>query len=151
MATTTQRTIQQQLDLAAEIVGGKAWGCDKLKPRIYVGSRRDVKAFFDFSGSASYTSPDQPADAVHCLGGAAFHVYIDDCGQHPNWYAAQKRKVVEANWKRGLAIDAFIGCDDEALAREIMELDDVTAEQVNEAAGHFVNGRVAEARAALGL
>lgn len=148
---TTQMTIGQQLDRAAEIVGGKAWGADKLKPRIYIGHRRDMKVFFDFGQDASYTSPDQIADAVHCLGGGVLRVYIDDCGQHPNWYAAQKLKAVEANWKRGLALSAFMECDDETFAQDIMELDDVTADQVDEAGRHLANGRVAEARKALGL
>lgn len=150
MATTT-RTVKEQLELAADIIGGNAWGIDKLKPRIYVKTRRDTKAYFDFADDASYTSPDDPADAVHGLGGAAFRVYIDDCGQHPNWYAGEKRKLVEANWLRSLALSAFIGCDDEQLAREIMEMDDITAAQVDEAAGHLVNGRITEARQALGL
>lgn len=143
------QTIEQALNRMAEIVGGNAWGLDKGKPRIYMPlKRRDAKAYFDFA-DAAYSSAQQPINGTTTLGGAVLKIFIDDCGQAPQWYKSQREKLVSRFQREGLAIMAYEA--DESLAEAIMELDEIDDDQVNTVSGHLVNGRVAEARAALGM
>jgi len=136
---TTQETVAQQLERAAEIVGGEPWGATTGKPRIYMPSRRDATIYFEF--------PD--SDGATYLGGACLKIFIDDCGQHPNWYAGQKRKIMASQRLAGLALCAFSEGDEE-LARAIAEADEIDEMAVYEqAANHLVNGRFAEARETL--
>lgn len=151
---TSERTIVSELTRLADLVGGKAWGAEKMKPRIYMPSRRDCKVYFQFE-DAVYPAggADAPIDRVICgLFGASLQVFIDDCGQHPNWYKGQREKILRANFKASLAIQAAV-CEDEdpGLGGEIMEMEEVTGEQLDEAGAHLANGRVHAARAALGL
>ena len=104
------KTIRGALERIAEIVGGKAWGADKAKPRIYMPSRRDCKAYFDFPDVLypDSMSADEPIDgAVCCLGGACLKVFIDDCGQHPNWYKGQRAKIMQSMQTAALAVSAI--------------------------------------------
>lgn len=124
-----------QLTKWAGIIGGKPWGADKGKPRIYMPSRRDVKAFFEF--------PDYPTgDESDLLGGAKFSVYIDDCGQHANWYASQKEKMSQQNRKASLALLA-LHAGSEELAAQLLEAD-VDEDKM---AAHLINGRIEDAKA----
>jgi hypothetical protein len=79
--------VQEQLEERARLVGGKPWGVKQGKPRIYLPSRRDVKVFVAFEGFPT-------GDDADLLGGAKLVVLIDDCGQHPNWYRAQREKIM---------------------------------------------------------
>ena len=147
--------IREQLDLMAEIIGGKAWGVEKLKPRIYMNAgRKDVTAFYEFP-DASYTDGDQEADAIHVLGGSNFKLFLDDCGQAANWYRSQKEKLLANFQLAGLAMCVMqYGLNDEAVAaaRKIMEQDeDFSDEQLNSASHEFLNGRIAAGLAALSL
>jgi hypothetical protein len=148
---TTTRTIREELERAAELIGGKAWGIDKGKPRIYMPSRRDIKAYFEFP-DAAYSSPDDQVSGSVCLGGHRFVVWVAECGQHPNWYESQRKKVFEANRNASLALHAF-AAGDEALAEAIASADpdQFDGDQIDEAARSLVNGRTAEARQVLGL
>ena len=144
-----KETIAQRLDRAAKLIGGKAWGADKLRSRIYMDAgRKDAKAFFEYP-EASYTDAGQFADVVHSLGGHVFRVFIDDCGQAPKWYSGQKRKIMESFRRHALALLAFDeGAED--LAGEIMAGDVVDDDEAyNEVSNHLINGRAAEARAVL--
>lgn len=141
-------TIREQLERAAEIVGGKAWGLDKLKPRIYMPSRKDMKVYFEFP-DCTYETPDDTADAIKQLGGACLKVFIDDCGQSPSWYSSQKKLVMDRQQVASLALCAYTLCDDDDLACKIMELEEIEDDTLNGAANHLVNGRAAEARSVL--
>lgn len=80
--------VQRQLEERADLVDGKPWGVAQGKPRIYLQSRRDAKVYVEF--------PDYPTgDETDLLGGAELKVFIEECGQHPNWYKAQRRKLVD--------------------------------------------------------
>ena len=146
-----EAALKSELERLANLVGGKPWGADKGKPRIYMPSRKDIKAYFEFERPE--TSPMICTEDP--LGGAALKIYIDDCGQAPNWYKSQKAKVMARLAAASLAL-AAIRAGDEELAldlidREEMEAEDMTAEQIDEAASHMLNGRLAEAREVLGL
>lgn len=142
---TTDRELVEatsvQLGKWAEIIGGKAWGADKGKPRIYMPSRRDCKVYFAFE---NYPTGDDEC----LLGGATFRCCIDDCGQHPNWYAGQQRTMLERHYREALALEA-LAAGEEQFARDIMELDEIDADTLDDASDHLTNGRVAEARAAV--
>ena len=133
--------VNSQLNKAAEIVGGKAWGADKGKPRIYMSFRKDIKVSFQFNDFPN-------GDESDLLGGASLSIFIEDCGQHANWYAGQSKQVVARMQKPALAL-AALHAGDEQLARDIMDLDEVTAEMTDGAGGHLTNGRIAEARQAI--
>ncbi len=135
--TTQTMTIADQLTAAAALIGGKAWGADKGKPRIYIQTRRrDVTAYFSF--------PD--ADAAD-LGGARLEVYIEDCGQTGAWYASQKEKIRANLAPHGLVLIALRAGHAE-LAEQILDRS-WTADQIDQAADALLNGRVAEVIALL--
>ncbi|MBN2591619.1 MAG: hypothetical protein JXA96_17265 [Sedimentisphaerales bacterium] len=65
------------------------WGRGEIAERIYLnGYRKDVKCWIEF---------DDPSD----LDGAALRVYVEECGQHRNWYITQAQKA------RGYFVNAF--------------------------------------------
>ncbi len=64
------------------------WGPNSHATRIYLRFRKDVKCWLEFD------------DPENCEG-VTLKVYIDDCGQHPNWYKGQRAKV------KGWAADAL--------------------------------------------
>ena len=134
----------QQLAARSSLIGGRPWGAAQGKPRIYMPSRRDCQVYFAF--------PDYPTgDEKDLLGGSCLKVFVDECGQHPNWYAAERKKLICSHYREGLALSA-LEQGDEDLARAIMDRDeDFDAAEVDAASGHMVNGRLAEARAALSL
>lgn len=130
-------TRADQLTAAAALIGGKAWGADKGKPRIYIQTRRrDVTAYFSF--------PDATAAD---LGGAKLEVYIEDCGQTGAWYASQKEKIRSNLAPHGLVLIALRAGHAE-LAEQILDRS-WTADQIDQAADALLNGRVAEATAML--
>jgi len=52
--------------------------------------------------------------------------------------------------KHSLALSAITHCEDEGLARKIMEIDEkLTAQEVDDASHHLINGRSDEAREVL--
>ena len=129
----------EELTKLAELIGGKAWGADKGKPRIYMRSSRDRKVFFMF--------PDAVDGDCGCLGGAALKVYIDDCGQAGNWYKSQRQR--EMHGQRGNALALAAACDggDWELAEQLVEYgDDFSDVEIDELASHLVNDRLYEAR-----
>ena len=135
--TEENKTTSQLQDLLierAKLIGGRPWGAAQLRPRIYLPTRKDVTAFFEFRDFAV------GGDSPPYLGGAGFRVSIEDCGQHSNWYKSQRQKIVASNWRRSLALSAY---DLEPrLARAIMDGDqELSAEMVDTAAHELVNGR----------
>lgn len=135
--TTQTMTLADQLTAAAAAIGGKAWGAEKGKPRIYLQMRRrDVTAYFSF--------PD--ADAAD-LGGAKLEVYIEDCGQSGAWYASQKEKIRSNLAPQGLVLIALRAGHAE-LAEQILDRS-WTADQIDQAADALLNGRLAEVIAML--
>ncbi len=130
-------TLADQLTAAADLIGGKAWGADKRKPRIYLQiRRRDVTAYFSFVD----------ADDTD-LGGARLEVYIEDCGQSAAWYASQKEKIRSSLAPQGLVLIALRAGHAE-LAEQILDRS-WTADQIDQAADALLNGRVAEVIALL--
>ena len=135
--TTQTMTIADQLTASAALIGGKAWGADKGKPRIYVQTRRrDVTAYFSFVD----------ADDTD-LGGARLEVYIEDCGQSGAWYASQKEKIRSNLASQGLVLIALRAGHAE-LAQQILDRS-WTAEEIDQAADALLNGRSAEVIAML--
>lgn len=135
---------KKQLESWAAVIGGKAWGADKGKPRIYMPSFKDRKIYFAFD--------DFPTgDDLNLLGGAALKVFIDDCGQAPQWYASQRKREMTAVTTAALALEALDHGETD-LAATIMDLDDTPGDAAIDAfSDHITNGRLAEARQALGL
>ena len=140
--TTTTTT---QLKRLAGIIGGNAWGVDRSMPRIYMRSgSRDRKFYFDF--------PDWPTgESAEILGGERFQVRINECGQAPAWYASQRKIAIKSYTRHALAISAA-QADAWELAEMIMNRDEEYSDgEIDEAAGHLLNGRIDEARTCLDL
>ena len=134
---------EKQLADWAQAIGGKPWGLDLGKPRIYMRSAKDRKVFFSF--------PDFPTgDDSNPLGGAKANVYIDDCGQAGAWYRSQREREMRRLYRGSLALDA-LDQGEPGLAGEIMDGGDIQAEALNAASKHLINGRIADARAELGM
>jgi hypothetical protein len=125
-----------QLNSIADLVGGKPWGADRGKPRVYLNSRRDTKIHIEF--------PDATADD---LGGPRLVVHIDECGQTPAWYASQRRLAMEGKAQTVLAAAAWR--HDADLAEAIMVADEMQPEQIDAVASMLANGRIDEARDAV--
>lgn len=125
----------------AELIGGRPWGLDKDKPRIYMPSMKGRSICFEF--------PDW--DKEENFGGATLHVWIDDCGQPPAWYVSQKQMEMRRFTKHGLALLAMIDGEPEglALAGRFMALDGLDDDLIDVLAHHLVNGNIAEATALL--
>ena len=126
---------QEKLEAYAKIIGGKAWGFEKRKPRLYMKvHRKDVQFYFDIVDD-------------NC--GYRAVVHIDDCGQHPHWYENQKLKVLQRFYKQSLALSAAQG-DREDIAEQIMELDEQPKPEIVDKAAHEIaNGRYDRALAIL--
>ena len=136
--------VQTQLGERAALVGGKAWGVAKGKPRIYLPSRKDIKIFVEY--------PDYPTGAdADLLGGPKLCVFVDECGQHANWYKAEREKAVRSNRRAFVAL-SILADGDAKLAADLMESDAVlTDAMIDESGSHSVNARFDEARKVLGL
>ena len=82
----TYKTTETQVTVLGRIksLGYKAswWGPNGSATRIYLKFRKDVKCWIEF---------DEPDDCD----GAALKIYIADCGQHANWYKAQKKQIMD--------------------------------------------------------
>lgn len=130
--------MQQELSRIAAVIGGRAWGADLGKPRIYLPSRRDIKAWIEY--------PDATSDD---LGGGRLVVEVAPCGQTAAWYDSQHRIAMESRMQTMLAATA--ARHDEALADAIIVADEMTPEQIDAVASMLANGRLDEARAAIGL
>jgi hypothetical protein len=119
------------LDDLAALIGGKAWTKGSMQ-RIYMPLRRkDAKVYFDF------------ADGID--GGAALKVWIDDCGQSASWYSSQRDLLRARFAAESLALIAAQNETGAAGAQQILELRHaLTAEAIDELAGHLTNGRTQE-------
>jgi hypothetical protein len=139
--TTDEHSLDQatqaQLTEAAKLVGGRPWGADRGKPRIYLRSARDRKVFFEF--------PDYPTgDVDDVLGGAKLSVSIDDCGQHPNWYKGQRAKIIAGHACTAIALAVRSDID---LAEAILDCDgEFDEDELDSLWSHAANGRLAEMR-----
>lgn len=133
-------TLATQLEALANLVGGKAWGADKGKPRIYMPSARDRKVYFDFA-EAGLTD----------LGGAILRVSIIDNGTQPAaWYAAQTELTFRRFFAEAMAITAY--AHDAERAKAILCLEELLKpDQVDRASHAFANGNAEEAFSILGV
>lgn len=145
----------EQLNEAAEIIGGRPWGADRGTPRIYMRSSKDRTVYWEFPDCVIPTNetsflPDAPCTpGIHELGGAALRMHIDDCGQPQNWYVGQKRRILEDQRQAGLALIAFRAGDPQ-LAREIMDGEEIEDLAIYDTiATELDNGRIPAARAKL--
>jgi hypothetical protein len=140
-------TIRERLNTFAEITGGRAWGLEQGKPRVYLPSRRDIKLYIQFDDCA-YHDPDQEETDASTIGGCSLHCYINSCGQSSKWYASQKAQAIAGARS---ALDAAIWYDhtgDEETARRFVD----EGLQLSDAAAHeLANGRIDEARAIMGI
>lgn len=143
-ASTIIITAAIALNDIATVTGGKAWGLDKGKARVYFkASRRDTSIFLDF---ADYTSDN--------LGGAVLKVFIEACGQPGAWYVSQKRIIMDNYTAASMAAMAYTASTSEgrdvAIANAELAMQvDWNADLVNSVSAAFVNGRIAEAVAAM--
>jgi hypothetical protein len=145
MSDITQTSLQSRLDALARIVGGKSWGLDRGKPRIYLPSAKDRKIFISF----------EDFDGAE-LAGAKLQIFIDDCGQSPKWYSSQKRVEIKALRHIFLAITMAINDEDMErglrAAAAIIALDEeLSDDQINQAAHESANGRAEDAYEILGI
>jgi len=92
------------LAVLAEMVEGKPWA-KAGRTRIYFATARGTTAYLNFDG------------------GWELKIFIDDCGQHPNWYKSQKAKLMselETSWQLAVgsqyAIEPASGYSDETNA-----------------------------------
>jgi len=124
------------LEDLAGIIGGKAWAKGEMQ-RIYMPvHRRDVKAYFDFPEGVD--------------SGASLKIWIDDCGQSANWYSSQRDMLRSRFAAESLALMAAQSEAGAAGAAKILELRAaLTAEVIDELAGHLTNGRTQECDAKL--
>jgi len=89
--TTKQEAVVKALargtgdvDYPEDIYAARWWTNPRNgEERLYLNYRKDVKVYVVFDDAGE-------------LAGAALRVYVDDCGQHGNWYAAEKQKA--AKW-----------------------------------------------------
>jgi len=131
----------------AEIVEGRPWGVAQGKPRIYVnGWGKGTTVYFEF--------PDFPDGTDTLIGGAAMKVFIDDCGQHPNWYMSRRRQIMQdaGTLKRSLTLMILADVGDEDFARRTMHADydeGALRDHLDEIAGHLINGRKGQAETIL--
>lgn len=81
--TLTEKQTATVAKLEAAGIHARWWGRDGQGERIYLNGhgRRDVKVWIEFDD----------AGEVH---GAALKVRIDECGQHPKWYASQRAQFM---------------------------------------------------------
>jgi hypothetical protein len=140
-------TVREQLNKIAEIVGGKAWGLDIGKPRIYVNYRRDVSLWIEFA-DAAYASPDDQVTSTTGLFGACLKCHIADCRQTAAWYRSQREQALAHAKPAFVAALWYLVTGDEEQAKRIadeeVELSDV-------AIANLTAGRADEARAELSL
>jgi len=68
-------------------VDPKWWARDKTNPeRLYFGcGRKDAKVYIGFSNPVILADPE-------------LRIWIEPCGQHPNWYRTQESKLRDWYW-----------------------------------------------------
>ena len=132
----------------ATLVGGKAWGADKGKPRIYMDyGRKDVSVYFAFP-QAMIEVPEKAWDREPELGDPDLKVYIDDSEskeQRPaGWFNDEKAKVRSRFRMKGLAIMALERGSEELAASlaEAADVDDALFTRLNKL---LTDGQVDEA------
>lgn len=95
--TTNNNTIATTLAALAAVIGGRAWGADKGKHRVYFDTgRRDATCYVEF--------PDADADGLH---GGRLRVFVEAGRQPVKWAAGQKRLVVDTFTRAAHAAMAF--------------------------------------------
>lgn len=145
-----EHTIESALKRRAALVGGKAWGADKGKPRVYMDyGRKDVSAYIAFPNAVTAPS-DKAWDQEPGLGLPELKVYIDEPTEpvKGNWFTEMKAKVRSAYRMKVLAIMALDhGAEELSAALSVApDVDDTLYDQV---AGLLADGKVAEATAAI--
>lgn len=130
--------IADELKRRAEAVGGKAWGADKGKPRVYLqAGGKEVSAYFHF-----------PKADEESLGPPEFKVFIEsEPGQKIDFKAA-RQQYADMFRMKGLAIMA-VGCGDDELATALASspnVDDGIYEQLEKL---LTAGKPADARSLL--
>ena len=145
MNTSGMMTIEQQLETAAKLVGGKVLGADIGKPRICLSSSKYVRIYIDFPNS-SYDTPDKPVGLKYYLGIGMLRYQI--CGRTKDFDVNEYRRMTDAACAAVDAVNWYIFSGSEAEARRFLvgELD-----IDEEALEHIANWREAEARIAVGL
>lgn len=130
--------IVDDLKRRADAVGGKAWGADKGKPRVYLqAGSKEVSAFFQF-----------PKADENSLGPPEFKVFIEaEPGQKID-FRTEKQRYADMFRMKGLAIIA-VGCGDDELASALASspnVDDGIYEQLEKL---LTAGKAADARSLL--
>lgn len=139
-------TIATELKRRAEFIGGRAWGADKQKPRIYLqAGKKTVSAYFHFP-KAVYESAEQKWDEFSGLGPPEFKVFIEDDGdgQRQDWKAL-RRGYEEQFRMKGLAL-AALDAGDEDLAKALTNSGDVDDGIFEHLQKLLLAGKAADAR-----
>jgi hypothetical protein len=140
--------IANELDRRAKVVGGRAWGADKQKPRVYVNvGRKDVSAFFDYP-ECVFEPSDKQWDAVGGLGKAVLKVFVEDTGKGKEWYMTEKEKVREKLRGKLLSLMAF-DVGDEELAADLAKLASLDDSVYEDLFNRLTEGDAAAAREVL--
>lgn len=147
-----EHTIGTALKRRADLIGGKAWGADKGKPRIYMDyGRKDVSAFFAFP-HALVEPTDRAWDREPGLGEPELKVFIEDdeaAGPRPmGWYNDEKAKVRSAFRMKRLAIMA-LDCGASELAATLVSAPDVDDDLYGQLGELLASGKADEAMAAI--
>jgi hypothetical protein len=124
--------IAEELMRRSQVVGGKPWGADKQKPRIYLDSGKGASVYFGFP-QAMYEPSEKQWDRTTGLGPCELRIYIDqEQGQAINEVMDAKEKLRDQHRSKTLAIMAMDYNDDE-LAEELAKagiLDDEVYENL---------------------
>lgn len=140
--------IANELDRRAKVVGGRPWGVDKQKPRIYINvGRKDVSAFFDYP-QAIYEPSEKQFDQATGLGKPELKVFIEDSGQGKEWYMTEKEKVRYRLRPKLLSLMAF-DLGGEELAEELAKAGDMDDSLFDSLFNLLNDSKLDEARAAL--
>ena len=140
-------TIASELERRAKAIGGKAWGVDKQKARIYCQmGRKDVSAYFSYP-DAKYELDDKQWDEMTGLGAPRLCVYIEESDHPGDWYVAEKAKIRARLRGKNLALLAIDLGDDE-LASQFSEADEIEESLFEQLNAAMAEGKIDEAREA---
>lgn len=141
--------IANELDRRAKVVGGRPWGVDKEKPRIYINvGRKDASVFFDYPECVFHPT-DKQWDTNGGLGKPVLKVFIEDSGKGKEWYMTEKEKIRDNMRGKLLALMAF-DAGDEELAADLAKAATLDDSVFDDLFNNLSEGKVEAARVAWG-
>lgn len=139
--------IANELDRRAKVVGGRPWGVDKEKPRIYINvGRKDASVFFDYP-ECNFHPTEKQWDSGG-LGKPILKVFIEDSGKGKEWYMTEKEKIRDNVRAKLLALMAF-DAGDEELASDLAKAGSMDDSMFDDLFNRLSEGKVEAARVTL--